>query len=120
MHGEPYPRSWFNREAAADLFDKQRNQLQPERADLGLIEILRQADAVVGDNQDEFMFGGGLQFDADFASAAIREGMFEGIGDQFVHNQSAGYGAFEVDKLPFVRQYPGQRDLGPRFVITPG
>jgi hypothetical protein len=71
------------------------DELQPQRAGRGGGEGLRQAAPVVGHGQDKLL-AIDLQPHADLAAlvGAIRVG--QRVGKQFVEDQSAGYGAIDV------------------------
>ncbi len=71
-----------------------RTSSNPRLPSLLGIEALGQADPVVR-NGDRDPLSVHAQPDADHACAFIREGVFEGIADQFIQDEATGYGLIQ-------------------------
>ena len=107
---------------SALAFSRQRSRDQrAELAGLGPGRALRQADPVIGDDHTAAIaVDDAVQ--RDRAAVAAVEGMFERIGQQFVHHQPGRHGDVdrdrigidlhvEADALDRVRVHDGRRDL---------
>lgn len=88
MEAKSRPSLALEVDGAADLFGEDGDQFQPQSARAVDIEIGGDSNAVVGDLEND-VASGGTQGHFDLPLPAVREGVFERIGDQFIDDQSA-------------------------------
>src|SRR5207253_8004453 len=80
---------------------------EAERLSLEKIQIFRQANPIVGQTQTDRLIWFLGQINENLAHAAIGEGMFKGVGSQFMDDQTASDGGINSNPQDGAIDLPG-------------
>src|ERR1051325_1819665 len=83
---------------AAELARERVHELEPERRGVAHVEVLREADAVVGDRERQAFGACGPKPYVYRAAAAVGEGVLERVRDQLVDDEAARYGRVDAEQ----------------------
>ena len=84
-------------EAGAHLPGKDADEAKAEGGGLVEIEAIREADAIIGDHEEEVALGGPGEADGDLADGPSGKGVLEAIGDELVGDEADGDGGVEIE-----------------------